>query len=399
MQAGARQYLVKPFSADELMTAIRRVHQMEERKRPRTGEFSRDDADDSQAPHRKATIKVPAVRGKKASEAAVFAPEAPVEAPPELPYRTPDEATTQQLPVIEPVSAPEEAPEAEADEPVVAAPPERPSIRFKAQNGLITAVFSGKGGVGKSFLAANLAAAMAQSSKDVDVALVDLDLQFGDLAVMFGLEPPGTMADVAKLFPEINAPLIGSYMPVAPGGVRVLAAPLSPELADLVRPEHVRATLNLLKGAFDHVVVDLSSHLNDISLEALDCADRILLVSDLNIPAIKDAKLAYMLFDSLKIPLERVHLVLNRATAPTNVTISQLEAHLHTQVIGTIPSQGKQVLQSIHKAVPVIELYPDSEISQKMRELVLRLVPSARSKRDKSPDGARRKFWGRKSAS
>jgi Flp pilus assembly CpaE family ATPase/DNA-binding NarL/FixJ family response regulator len=408
MQAGARQYLVKPFSADELMTAIRRVHQMEERKRPRTAELPaiRDsDKEKPEPPDRKATIKVPAVKAKvevhrEEPEAAVVAPEVPIELPAEMPEEGPTaEAPTQQLPVVKPPTAPDEELVAESDEPAVALPPERPSIRFKAQNGLITAVFSGKGGVGKSFIASNLAAAMARSLRDVDVALVDLDLQFGDLAVMFGLEPPGTVADLAKNYPDINAPLIGSYMPVAPSGVRVLAAPLSPELADLVRPEHVRATLDLLKGAFDHVIVDLSSHLNDISLEALECADRILMVSDLNIPAIKDAKLAYSLFESLKIPLDKVHLILNRANAPTNVTISQLESHLHTQVMAAIPSQGKIVLQAIHKAVPVVELYPDSEISQKMGELVTRLVPSASSKRDRPPDGARRKFWGRKSAS
>jgi Flp pilus assembly CpaE family ATPase/DNA-binding NarL/FixJ family response regulator len=408
MQAGARQYLVKPFSADELMTAIRRVHQMEERKRPRSGgtpAIPDSEIEDEEAPDRKPTIRVPAIKANDEvdqlePEAAVVVPEAPLEAPEQLPGEIATaEAPTQQLPVIEPATVPDEAPPAEAAEPAAATPPQRPSIRFKAQNGLITAVFSGKGGVGKSFIASNLAAAVARSLRDVDVALIDLDLQFGDLAVMFGLEPPGTMADVARNYPDINAPLIGSYMPVTPSGVRVLAAPLSPELADLVKPDHVRVTLELLKGAFDHVIVDVSSHLNDISLEALECADRILLISDLNIPAIKDAKLAYTLFESLKIPMDKVHLVLNRANAPTAVTVSQLESHLQVQVMAAIPSQGKMVLQAIHKAVPVIELYPDSDLSQKMRDLVMRLVPSARSKRDRASDGTRRKFWGRKSAS
>lgn len=415
MQAGARQYLVKPFSADELTTAIRRVHQMEERKRPRGGDRPRREPD-SDADSARMTTRLPTLGppGEVATPQPVPVPEG-AEAP-TMPLAPGAKGAVDPTAVAAPAEAPEvdapmipdaevaapstEAPEAVAEEEIEIRPaPPPPPIRPKSENGEVTVVFSGKGGVGKSVIASNLAAALVRRLDDADVALVDLDLQFGDLAVMFGLEPPGTMADIAKAYPDIHAPLIGSYMPAAPGGVRVLASPLSPELADLVRPEHVRSTLEILRGAFDHVIVDLSSHLNDISLEALDCADRIILISDLNIPAIKDAKLAFAMFESLKVPRDRVQLVLNRADAPTNVTVAQLEAHLHQQVTIAIPSQGKMVLQSIHKAVPMVELFPDSVMSQKMRELVGRLVPLARSRKEEAQKGGRRKFWGRRSGS
>jgi Flp pilus assembly CpaE family ATPase/DNA-binding NarL/FixJ family response regulator len=455
MQAGARQYLVKPFSADELTTAIRRVHQMEERKRPRAGEISEaagaepDAAVPERAVGTRATVRVrrrraleepaadseitleaepagvsialeaepadleraaePVLAGGEAEpvltdgegevepEASVVTPEAPTAPSPATEPTTP-EPVTLSLVLAEPIAEPDDI-ESQLTETIRQPAPPQPTIRAKSQNGEVTVIYSGKGGVGKSTMAANLAAALVRRQDDVDVALVDLDLQFGDMAVMFGLDPPGTMADVARFFPDINAPLIGSYMPAAPGGVRVLASPLSPELADLVRPEHVKMTLDILKGAFDHVIVDLSSHLNDIALEALECADRILLITDLNIPAIKDAKLAFNLFESLQIPRERVQLILNRSDAPSNVTVSQLEAHLHCQVAVSIPSRGKLVLQSIHKAVPVVELFPDSEISQKMQDLIGRLVPLAASRKESSQKSGRRKFWERRSPS
>lgn len=421
MQAGARQYLVKPFSADELTTAIRRVHQMEERKRPRAGEIPEGAESDGggllePAVGTKATVRVrrkkvleeAAAEGETAAEpalgdaegapeGAVVTPEAPT-APLPTPEITTPEPATLSLVLSEPIAEPDDI-ESQLTETIQEPAPPQPAFRPKSQNGEVTVVFSGKGGVGKSMLAANLAAALVRRLDEADVALVDLDLQFGDMAVMFGLDPPGTMADVARAFPDINAPLIGSYMPAAPGGVRVLASPLSPELADLVRPEHIKMTLDILKGAFDHVVVDLSSHLNDTALEALECADRILLISDLNIPAIKDAKLAFKLFEHLNVSRERIHLVLNRADAPADVTVTQLEANLKCPVSVRIPSQGKLVLQSIQKGVPVVQLFPDSEFAQKMRELVGCLIPLARAKGQAAGKSSRRRFWPRPSGS
>ena len=305
MQAGARQYLVKPFSADELVAAVRAVHQMEQLKRSTVA--------------RAASTPI-----------------------------TPDED------------------------------------RREAGEGVVAVLYSGKGGVGKSTLAVNLAADLAQAAGK-EVALVDLDLQFGDVAVLLGLEPAGTIADVARAYPAIDGPYLGGLMPEA-AGVRVLAAPLSPELADLVTPDVVSKTLALLRGVFDYVVVDMSQHLNDVALEAMELADRIYLVTDLNVPAIKDAKLAFKLFDNLGIAREKIALVVNRSDAPSDVTIAQLEANLRFPAAARIPSQGKVVLRSLQKATPFVVLEPKSEIALRVRELTGTLVPLG----DQNRDGARR---------
>ena len=308
MQAGARQYLVKPFAADELVDAIRRVHQLELLKRQ-------------------------------------------VSAPPPS------------------------APAAGADD---------------RSAGELVVVYSGKGGVGKSTVAVNAAAALARESGE-EVALVDLDLQYGDAAVLLGVEPTGTISDVAQSYPNIDGPFLGAVMPEA-AGVRVLAAPLSPEMADLVTPEHVRGILTMLRQVFDWVVVDMSQHLNDVALEAIELADRIFLVTDLNLPAIKDAKLAFRLFEHLGIPRERITLVLNRADAPSNITEQHLEANLKFPVSVRIPSQGKLVLKSIQASVPVVVAEPDSQIALSVRELIGTLVPLAGAERAGARRGRRRLF-------
>ncbi len=234
------------------------------------------------------------------------------------------------------------------------------------------AIFSGKGGVGKSVLSINLAAMVGTETGD-DVALVDLDLQFGDLAVLLGLQPVDTIADVPAA-KRVDASFLASIMPEATGHLRVLCSPLSPELADLVRPEHVAAVIDALKGAFECVVIDLSQHLDDVSLTALERADRIVLVIDNNLPSIKDAKLAFRIFATLGIPRERISMVLNRANAPSDVTVAQIEANLEWKVGVKVPSEGGLVLRSVQRAVPAVLMEPESEFALSVRELAGALI-------------------------
>lgn len=462
MQAGAREYLIKPFSADELVAAVRRVYGIDQSK---LGAATAEPPQDAKPSPPAAPPPAPPPAPPSRSRTAPVAPEPEVETPPPAraparpradwepvpaaPAPPPPEPPTSPpgvtpaapgppplqesqpepepgLPEPEPepiaipiAGAPPAAPVQPALEPGTPAPvilgPEdsigggpltvmlpaqghTPAMKRKSQIGEVTAVYSGKGGVGKTTIAVNLATALVKELSE-DVALVDLDLQFGDTAVLLGLDPPGSMADLARAYPDVDAPLLGSFMPAAPGGVRVLSSPLSPELADLIRPEHVRMALELLKAAFDHVIVDMAPHLNDVSLEALEVADRVLVITDLNVPAIKDAKLAFKLFEHLGIARERIHLVLNRSDSPSNVTVAQLEANLRCPVAVAIPSEGKIVLQSLQKGVPFVTLFPDSEISRKVRELVGSLVPLADAKRPGSRKAGRRKFWARSGAS
>ncbi|HVB76844.1 MAG TPA: response regulator [Candidatus Nitrosotalea sp.] len=390
MEAGARHYLTKPYPVDELLAAIRRVHELEARKR-RTPEARRRAQRLVQGSPAMAGTGPPA---PGASDSVTDPPQSARPAPPAArPSPAPGreggprpELTApmmQDLPEVRPAARPRPILEGTVSTPL---PPLPPPIKPDGENGIVTVVFSGKGGVGKSTIAINLAALLGQET-GASVAMVDMDLQFGDLAVMLGLDPQGTMADVTAAWPHVDAPLLGSLMPEAPGGMRVLASPLSPELADLVTAEQVRRVITTLKAAFDHVIVDCGQHLDDKMLEAMECADRMIVITDLNVPAIKDAKLVFKLFEQLGLSFDRVLLVLNRSDAPSDVSVDQLEANLHTKVSVRIPSQGRMVLQSIQKGVPVVLSNPDAEISRKMRELVGCLVPleDAKATRGKRP--------------
>ncbi len=406
MQAGAREYLVKPFSADELVSAIRRVSGQEARKRAH-GTVPPEAARRSAAPAAQPVPDTEALPPKpgggrihvpSVSWAAAAPPVIPdIAMAPAAVRRAAAEAAASILPAPSTdangtasghpgsgVALSPAAPEPEL-------PPVPPPLEPRPGRGQVIAVFSGRGGVGKSTVAVNLAATIAKET-GADVALVDLDLQFGDIAVMLGVEPAGTIADVAEMEGLAYAS-VGALMPMAPGGVRVLAAPLRPELADLVSAEHVKAVTELLRSAFDHIILDLSSHIDDVALEGLENADRIVLLTDLQLPGLKQTKLAYQLFDGLKIPRDRVLLVLNMADTQGRVTPGQASSNIGARFAARIPTSERLVVQAVEKAVPVVEAFPDSDMAEKFRELAASLVRVPAAGRQQKP--GRRRLFGR----
>jgi len=356
-QAGATAYLVKPFAGAELVAAVRAAVPAEQTA-PASAPAAPPPAR-RRGPQADSTQELPVARARQA----------PTDTQPPAPAPKVEEPPVKEPAKEEPAVPAKEA--AAPEPPPPPAPPLRP--RGKGEPGHVIVIFSGKGGVGKSVLAINLAATLGVETGE-DVALVDLDLQFGDLAVLLGLQPVDTIADVPAA-QRVDASFLASIMPEAQGNLRVLCSPLSPELADLVRPEHVATVIDTLKTAFSYVVVDLSQHLDDVSLTALDRADRIVLMIDNNLPAIKDAKLAFRLFNTLGIPGRKVVMVLNRADAPSDVTVAQIEANLDWKVAVKVPSEGGLVLRSVQRAVPAVLMEPESEFALSVRELGGTLVP------------------------
>jgi pilus assembly protein CpaE len=295
MQAGAREFLIKPFSHDELVAAIRRVYQLELKK------------------------------GTFIAQSMPQQPEAP--------------------------SAPRSS--APAD---------------------VILVFSGKGGVGKTLIATNLAVAIAEQSGG-RVALVDLDLQFGDIGVMLNLDHSRSITELVDGASGVDAESVADVLANGPGGVKVLLAPISPELADLVTAEHVRLLMAELRRAFDYVVVDCSTHLTEFNLEVVEMAQRVLVVTALTIPAIKDAKLTLKVLESLSVDAENTLLVVNRVDGYADFNRESIEQSLRVPVAVQIPHDPRIVGDAITSGTPFVIAHPEAEVSKAIRELVARILP------------------------
>ncbi|MEA2682802.1 MAG: pilus assembly protein CpaE [Chloroflexota bacterium] len=387
MQSGAREFLIKPFSGDELIASIRRVHQLEQRKENynRSVAVVPGAADAPVAAPAPAPEAAAAEAPTQAAEVAPTpAPEAP--APPEVvpapaeavEASDPAEAAATDAPAaaaaeVVPAAA-EEAPTTEAAPEAEPAAPEPTGPVMRTTPGELIVLYGGKGGVGKSVIATNLACGLAKEV-GARVALVDLDLQFGDLGVLLNLPQSQSIIDVVENIDQADVQYITDIMAEGPAGVRVLTTAPSPELADLVTPDHVQRILTTLRTTYDFVVVDTSSHLGDITLSALDMASRILLITALSIPAVKNAKLALRLFETLNIPPQQITLVLNRCEAHTEFNKESIESHLKFPIAVQLPHDPRTVVNSINRGMPFVISNPEVEASQRIRQLVASLLP------------------------
>jgi pilus assembly protein CpaE len=271
-----------------------------------------------------------------------------------------DTAAFEAAPALAPASLAN--PETEPIQPVRPRPPRRTSGRAD-----LLVVFSGKGGVGKSMIATNLAIALA--AEGGRVAVVDLDLQFGDVAVMLHTESHPTAIDaLAPQGEQVEGEFIEEVMAVGPEGVRALLAPASPEFADLVNTASLRSILRELAKGYDHVVVDTPAHLEERNLEAIEMADQIIVVSSFNLASIKDTKVTLKLLQSLGIAKDRLCVVLNQTSAKASFSRAEVEESLRFRVVTVLPFEPR-LDDSLDSGRPLITTEPKSELSRQLRVL------------------------------
>ena len=288
MLAGAREFLVKPFSSDELTASIRQVWSREKEKLSRY---------------------------------------APV-------------MTTQQT-------------SNESGEPAS-----------------VAAVFSPKGGVGRTTVAVNLAVAAAQLGKRV--ALVDASFQFGDVGVLLNLNPRNkSIADLAGELQADEVESLETFMITHSSGVRVLLAPPSPEQAELIGPAAVRRVLQRLRRDHDLVVVDCPSSFNEATLAVLDEADLILTLLTLEITSVKNMRLFLEVCDQLGYGPEKIRLVLNRADSTLGIRVADVEHSIGRKVDHTIVSDGRSVVYALNRGVPFFLSNREAQVSQDIQRLAV----------------------------
>lgn len=289
MLAGAREFLVKPFTGDELVESIRKVHRLEASKR-------------------RNVQLVPVATGPTASA------------------------------------------------------PGTPEL------GQIIVVFSPKGGVGRTTVATNLAVALKQTTQK-KVALVDGSLAFGDVGVVLNLASNKTLDDLVTRINELDEELLRDVMATHASGIRVLLAPPEPEMAELVNGQHISKILSELRGLYDYVIVDTAPTFNEVGLSILDAADRILLVTTLEMPAIRNTKVFLELVDKLGYTAEKVMLVINRGDSGFGIRSEVVEDTLRKKATVVIPSDGRAVTMAVNQGVPLVISARENRFSKELYNL------------------------------
>jgi pilus assembly protein CpaE len=218
--------------------------------------------------------------------------------------------------------------------------------------GKIIAVYSPKGGVGCTMMATNLAVGL--DTADTPTVLVDAALQFGDVAVALNLQAKNTFVDLAARSDELDGDYVADILIHHESGLRVLAAPPRPEMADEISALQVRNVLQFLRREFAYVVVDTSSNMDDITLAVLDTADLLVTLSTPEIPSIKDTRLLFDLLGVLEFPKQRVFFVLNRMDRKSGITADAVSENLKVPVDGELPFDEKAVSSSINRGTPLL---------------------------------------------
>lgn len=238
-----------------------------------------------------------------------------------------------------------------------------PQVDKPRDPGRVISVFSVKGGIGGSVITVNLAVALAQLTRKRTV-VVDLNLQFGDVALLFDLTPRRTISDLVEERDYLDSKLIDTYLMKHSSGVKVLPAPLRPEYAEIVRVEHVEQIIKTLKNNYDYIVVDTHHLFDDLTLAALDSSDFIVMVAALDILTVKNVKLALEVVRSLNYEPQKIKIILNHVFTQNNISIKDLEVHFTTPITHSIPNDGKLVTSSCNQGIPFLISHPKASISK-----------------------------------
>ncbi len=324
MLAGAREFLVKPFSADELIASIRRVHQLKP--------------------------KMAAVQ-----------------------------------------------PEILQTEPVAGRGYE---AAVTIEEGQIITIYSPKGGSGCSTIATNLAIVLKDSGDRV--ALVDGDMQFGDIAVLLNLQANRTIANLIPLMDNLDTELLNDMMLSHPSGMKILLAPPRPDTAEVVTADDMRKILNNLKLTYDYVVVDTSSFLDDVILTILETSDQILVVMTPDIPTIKNARVFLEVLEALD-HLDKTKLVINKVGRNDGIGDKDITAHIKHTIWASIPRDNGTVAAAANQGIPLAIGWKKSPVAKGITHLAElidseRTVGAERARKDTAKaagDTRRRTLLGR----
>ena len=247
------------------------------------------------------------------------------------------------------------------------------------RRGRVLTVFSPKGGTGKTVTATNLACAFAKYEKKRTL-LIDLDLQFGDAAIMLGLEPEKTIYDLVVAPGELDSEKLAGYTTRHASGVDVLPAPLRPEDAELVTEPKVNRLLEVARGSYDLIVVDTSPFFHGPMLATLDRTDELLVLCGLDVPTLKNVKLAQHTLDLLSFPASRVRFVLNRSNSKVGMKQNEVESALGVKIAFEMPSD-RAVPLAVNRGTPAVLAEAGCDFSRAIRSMAKGLLEPEQEKK------------------
>jgi pilus assembly protein CpaE len=222
----------------------------------------------------------------------------------------------------------------------------------------LVCVLGPKGGTGKTLTSTNLSVCLAQRGERV--ALIDLDLQFGDVALCLGLPPERTVYDLAQSPGALDFDKLDAFLATHSSGVRTLIAPRRPDQASAVGAELLREVYTILRSSFDWVVVDTPPGFTAEVITSIDSSTEVVMVGMLDSLSLKNTKLGLETLELMKYDPDRIYLLLNRAHSRVGISQSDVEAVLGRTPDVFIPSD-REIPRTVNEGIPIVVARPQSE--------------------------------------
>jgi pilus assembly protein CpaE len=243
--------------------------------------------------------------------------------------------------------------------------------------GLVIGVFSPKGGVGKTTIATNIAIGLGQVAP-MGVVIVDLDLQFGDVASGLYLNPEHTVTDAVSASASQDSLVLKAFLTVHPSSIYALCAPRTPVEADDITPQQVSRLIEQLAEQFQYVVVDTAPGLPEVGLAAMEQCTDVVWVSAMDVPSIRGLRSGLEILRRLDLLPETRHVVLNMADSKSGLSVQDVEATIGAPVDVSIP-RSQAVAYSTNRGIPVLQDGRKDPAVKGLRQLVTRFDPAWRA--------------------
>lgn len=237
----------------------------------------------------------------------------------------------------------------------------------------IITIYSNKGGIGKTTVATNLAVELAKSTRN-KVALIDLNLQLGDVTSFLNLNPSFDIAYILRnLLEKKEGAILQAFEQYNNTSLYILSDPNYIEESQSIAPHQIENFFKILKKMFSYIIIDMSSNIDQNSLKILDKSDLILFTTIVNIPAIRNAQRCLNLFRSRRYPKDKVKLLINRYIENDEISAEDIENTIGEKIYWKIPNNYFSIMEAINKGIPVSQVNSNSNIANSFRDLASKL--------------------------